>query len=198
MSFPTKEVGPVACPKFEEALSATSESKIIHGEAHEIICIKPTMRTELYRVYRTMCGAAAASFLVIFVLYLPDYVFDYSQRGEGFGRFFFQYIIATVLVLSFASTLYIFLKNRTIYVDIKNRRIVFARFLTDKTWDEEGIDFSEINSIETVPTNSMFGTNKVVLLANGEYHIAADAKSLKGDLELLADWLKRLAGGENS
>ncbi len=198
MSLETKEVGPIPCPAFGKALAMTKVQKNIHGESREFICIKPTMRTELYRVFKTMCGSFAAAFLLLILFYLPDYVFDYSQRGEGFIRFFFRYILVMVVILSFASTLYVFLKNRTLYIDQQCRRIIFARFLTDKTWDEEGVDFNEINSIETVPTNSMFGTTKVVLLAHGEYYIAADAKSPKGDLEALANWLKGLTGGENS
>lgn len=195
MAFPKhKEKKPISCPKFGKVLKSCNLVQTINGKEHHFIKIFPTFRTEIQRALTTSGGIGAAGFLIMLAIYLPEYVFNYSNRGENFIKFFFIYLGALMLLMILIGFIKVIMTNRTVYIDEKSKRIIFAKHINDTTWEKKGIDFSEISCIEPMPTNSMFGTSKVAVLANGEYYIVADAKRFQGELESLSEWLKYIVG----
>ena len=195
MPFPKhRENKPVSCPKFGKVLKSCNIVQTINGKEHHFIKIFPTFRSELKRTLTITCGIGAAGFLIMLAIYLPEYVFNYSNRGENFIELFFIYLGALMLIMILVGFVRVIMTSRIVYIDEKARRIIFARRINNATWEKKGIDFSEISCIEPMPTNSMFDTSKVAVLANGEYYIVADAKCFQGELESLSEWLKYIVG----
>ena len=65
-------------PKLTEANRLEEVSRFINGKTYHLIRLRPTVLNTLLRLLLTGMRAMGFAFMVMLVLYLPDYVFDYS------------------------------------------------------------------------------------------------------------------------
>lgn len=176
-------------PKLTEANRLEEVSRFINGKTYHLIRLRPTVLNTLLRLLLTGMRAMGFAFMVMLVLYLPDYVFDYSTRGGDFLRFFFIYIGIMLAIVFAISLVFICLRQRTLYIDPEDKTITFSLLFTAKTLERRSIQFSDIVSIDKQITSNPLTPSLLTVIAREKEFVIAEICYGQKDIHLLYDWL---------
>lgn len=180
------------CPDFSKIIRKSEITKSVNGKSQTFVRFSPTFYTQTLRVLTTALNVLAFMVLVLMALYLPDYVFDYSQRSGDFGEFFLIYLGSLLAGVVLIGMIVVMFSPRICYVGIEAKRMVFAQKLSDATFEQAGVRFDEIESVELQKTTGFLGTHKVAVLARGEYWVLAESKKFDPEFDALVNWLKAI------
>ena len=126
--------------------------------------------------------------LVLAAIFLPDYLFDYSQRGDAFGSFFFKFLgvaAAIVFVLAFGWAMK---RVRVIYVNDAQGRILESG-LFERVDYENALEIAEIERLEVEKTRGILTKSVLNAVVKGQRIPVIETYGGDEDLAAVRDWL---------
>lgn len=177
-------------PRLTETHLAEEVSCTVNGKAYRLIRLRPTLPNTLVRLAMTCIRFLGIAFLVMLVIYLPDYVFDYARRGEDFLQFFFIYLGIMAAAVLAAAMVTVLLSPRTLYIDPQEQRITFSRVFSARTLEQKSIRFSDVVSLDKQITANPLTPSRLTLIAGEQEFVVAEIGYGHKDMPVLYDWLK--------
>ncbi|MBQ1267533.1 MAG: hypothetical protein IIY06_12405 [Proteobacteria bacterium] len=180
----------IILPELTEANRVEEVVRFVDGKTYHLIRLRPTVFNTFLRLCMTGARALSLAFIVMLAIYLPDYVFDYSNRGDDFLRMFFIYLGVMLAVVLAGSVMFVLMRPRTLYIDPEEKRITFARFFTAKSLAQQSIRFSDIVSLDKQIKASPLVPSTLTVIAQEQEFIVAEICYGKKDIHLIYEWLK--------
>ncbi len=184
----TAEEQPLRKPEFGHQL------KIVpcQFEGGQWVKIVPNGIQRFQEFVHTFLKGIGLAVLVLSVIYLPDFIFDYSQRGESFVEFFGKFFSLAVLFVAVATVIAVRIRDMSLFIEPDKKRILCARSLSDKTVDLS-VELSELETVTLEAPSGFFKRSRVMTKVRGADVILVESYGTHfEDMEALRDWLSSL------
>lgn len=161
--------------------------------------IAPTGKQAWMRFFSFYMMSIGCVVLILLALFLPDYLFDYSQRGDDFIGFFMKFIGWAALILAFIAAVISARRMLVLYIQPELGKLTMGSYWQKPNFSYV-VDISEIQRIEIMPPSGLFNKLELVVSLDGISSVIADAFGDKTDLEVVQNWILKLhqSGGSST
>lgn len=171
-------------------LLVVSHPKPIKGcrKSEGWIRIAPTWGQRFRRFITTFAEAFLFALFAVAILYLPDFVADYAHRSERFIKFFFGFILSSVIIIGFCAAILTFIRDSVCYIHPQHRRIIFGTKFNPAKIDES-MDISELTVLRMIPPSAIFKRSQILTTHNNMEVKIAETFGDDADINELNNWL---------
>lgn len=153
------------------------------------IRVAPTWGQRFRRFITTFLEAFGFALFAVAILYLPDFIADYSHRSDHFIRFFFIFLLSSVLIIGFCAAILTFIRDSVCYIHPQNRRIFFGtRFNQAKI--EESLEIRDLTVLTLIPPSSILRRTQILTTQYQMEIKIAETFGDDEDINALHNWLK--------
>lgn len=154
------------------------------------IAAKPSQRWIHFAI--AFVGAFALAIISLIILYLPDFIADYSHRSDDFLHFFYRFLPILAALVAITATISVILKKSVCFVHPKDKKILCTASKLSPRTIGDAVSLDAISVIELTPPSSFTRHSRLIAIVHERETILADTYGETNDIAALFAWLNSL------
>ncbi|MFA5625132.1 MAG: hypothetical protein WC966_08785 [Bradymonadales bacterium] len=167
------------------ASSIQIKSLRIQETSHSVL-LAPSLRNVILGAQANFAKAIILSLLVMLFLYVPDFIFDYSQRGSKILKGFGIYLLVILVIIGLIAFVVSIIESSACYIDQKARSIHAG-----KNNRARQTKFRDISKIYVEPS-FLFGSKRICVKVGEETRVLLRIFATYEEAEQLREYLQKL------